>query len=131
MPTVLGLGLVLVSIVSYFLLVMTLGVYQRYPLPHFLGAAIGIFVLARHVVEKRSWVRIAALVLGVALSGLYVWYTLDYSTYATRELRVHEGQTISALATLERLDEQGRTQPVLANNAGTKATLLVFYRGFW
>lgn len=131
MRVLLGLGLVLVSILSYFFLVMNFGIYQRYPVPHFLGAAIGVFVLARHVAEQRSWPRITALVVAVALSGLYAWYTLDYSTYATRALRVHEGQTISTLATLERLDQEGKSQPVLARGDGSQATLLVFYRGFW
>ncbi len=131
MRTGLGLGLVLLSVTSYFMLMMSLGIFQRYPVPHYLGAAIGLFTLARQVMERRSLLRVAALAAGIAVAGLFAWYTLDYSSYAPRALRVQEGQTISALTTLERTDHEGRPQPVLAATAGSRATLLVFYRGFW
>jgi disulfide bond formation protein DsbB len=122
--------LTLLAVVSYFVLAAGFGFYQRIPLPHFLLAAIGVLALAFGLRSPGGRIRRGVLfALALLLTVGFTWYTLDYSNYPERDLRVHTGDTLAQLVGLELENHAGEATPVLAENA--QATLVIFYRGFW
>lgn len=129
MKTLLALALVIVAIASYFVLALGFGVFQLYPVVHYVLAIAGCAWLAFLVRRQPGWRRGLALVCGLVLTGFYLWYTLSYSTYENRAHRVAEGEVVAMLSDLHLTDQDGETATVLAADA--RATLLVFYRGFW
>lgn len=125
------LALTLFAIVSYFVLALGFGIFQRFPLLHMLLAAAGCAGLLWGLFREFRLRRLAFLLLAGVLTAGYIWYTLDYSSYETTEVQVTEGATIDALRDLE-LTSHGRIRlPLLAPAEEAAATLVVFYRGFW
>lgn len=129
MKTFLALAVVVLSVVSYFVLSGNFGIYQRFPWPHFLGIALGVFGLLRLMAEKRNIWRALATTLGLALGGLFFWYTLSYSNYAPRTVGVQAGSQVAALSGMQLTAHDGQPRNVIVD--GDQATLLVLYRGYW
>lgn len=130
----------LLSPILYFVLALGAGIEQPIPWVHYLlslAAIAGIFVLLRR--EFRPW-RLAALVVAVVFTGVFAWYMHIFSAYEDREHRVVDGTDLSAeLAGWTAPSHTGEPATVLPSTvgagidltAGPRATLLVFYRGFW
>jgi len=125
------LALTLFAIVSYFVLALGFGVFQRYPMVHILLATAGCAGLAWGLLREFRIRRLAFLLLAGVFTAGYIWYTLDYSSYETSDSGVAEGSTIDELLSLELASHEGISTPVLAPAEEAAATLLVFYRGFW
>ena len=122
--------LTLLAVVSYFVLAAAFGFYQRIPLLNILLALAGALALGFGLRTAAGRIR-RGLLFAVALflTAGFTWYTLDYSNYDERDLRVSTGDTVTELAGLELANQVGRSTPVLAE--GARATLVIFYRGFW
>lgn len=127
--TLAPLALIVLSIVLYFVLSTQFGLYQRYPVPHILLAFAGVAWLTLDLRRHGGWLRGLALAFGLFLAASYTWYTLDFSTYDARDHGVRTGQAVAGLTSLSLVDHDGQPTSVLANTQ--RATLLVFYRGFW
>ncbi|MEM1177434.1 MAG: hypothetical protein AAGM22_03755 [Acidobacteriota bacterium] len=126
MRSFLPLIFVIAAVVGYFVLSGSFGIFQAIPWPHFLVAG-GATAWALHRATKlRRVVPILVAILSLALTGLYGWYILSYSAYATTT-GAEVGQRLDALATLELDSHAGTPTPVL----GDQTTLVVLYRGFW
>ncbi len=124
--------LVLVSLVSYVIVSTKLGIFQRYPVVHFVIAGIGVVILLRLMFQHFTLWRLLAVAASAALVGFFAWWTLIYSTYTFTETSVNAGKQLNdglsniALKTAGGADfyfgEEIAKQPM---------TLLVFYRGIW
>lgn len=125
------LALTLFAIVSYFVLAVGFGFFQRYPMVHFLLAAAGCAGLAWGLLREFRIHRLVFLLLAGVFTAGYIWYTLEFSSYETSEIRVAEGSTIDGLPGLELTSHRGISTPVLAPAEEAAATLLILYRGFW
>lgn len=125
------LALTLFAIISYFVLALGFGVFQRYPVVHLLLALVGFAGLLWSLVHEFNARRLVFLLLAGVFAGGYVWYTLDYSNYESTDVEVSEGTTLEALRGLELTAHDGSSTPVLASANEATATLMVFYRGFW
>ena len=131
-PALLGLVLVALGTVGYFVGVIELGAWlpdlRNRALPNWLVIAAGL-LLSLAAVSRASQGRkvpaIAILVLNVALTGL--WATMLYVRFV---VPASSGPTIGARsADFALTDPKGRVVH-LADFAG-KPLLLVFYRGHW
>lgn len=127
--TFFSLALVFLGMISYFVLAIGLGVEQSIPWPHFLVMIAGCVALGVLLERSPGWKRGLSLALGVVMTLFFVWYTLDYSAYTSRDHRVDAGDRVAEVVGLRLADHQGDERPVLVE--GAKATLLVFYRGYW
>ncbi len=127
-----GVLLAFLSIFSYFGFATRMAVYQRWPIPHYLGCLVACgflaFLMVRQV-GKRRLIAAAALVVTLGLTGLFVWYTLDYSTYSGDASAAVETSFAEQLEGLTLASHSG--EPVQVFREGERATLYVFYRGFW
>ncbi len=128
-----GFVLVLIAVISYFIAATQFALYQPWPVAHFLLAAVGCGILVWGLTKRsQRWSRTlsaSALTLALAVSGLFVWYTLDYSMY--------EGDYAPPVGTMLS-QELGEVQLLSFEDEEThlwtpeeRATLLVFYRGHW
>lgn len=129
MKTVLALLLVIASIVSYVVLATQFGVFQQWPVAHYLSALAGLAWLAILIRQRFTWPRALALVLCLLLTGLYVFWTLSFSRYEPREHAAKPGEAVTELAALELPGPTGA--PTRLFQGGERAVLLVFYRGSW
>ena len=133
MRSILAVLLVIASVVAYFVLSTGFGVFQAVPWPHFLVAAGACVWLMVELRRERTVGRVVALIVAAALTGAFTWYTLDYSSYRDEtppSLAV--GARFAELASLNLPDASGEVVPLLpAASAEHRATLIVFYRGFW
>ena len=124
--------LVLASIISYFVLSAGFGVFQCVPWPHLLIAGLACVWALRQVLQLkdatllRRGLGFVSVALCVLLTGLYGWYTLSYSNYPPGQ-GVAAGERIAQLPGMQLTSHDGSPAAVLAE----RATLLVFYRGFW
>ncbi len=128
-----GFVLVLIAVISYFIAATQFALYQRWPVTHFLLAAVGCGLVAWALTKRSRWwsrtLSASALTLALGSSGLFVWYTLDYSAY-DGDYAPPVGTTLSQELGEVRLlsfeDEQTHLW-----TPEERATLLVFYRGHW
>lgn len=125
----LPVALIMLAIISYFVLALVFGIYQAVPWPHIVVALVGCVLLTRLAIQEKRLPPWLATATGVAFTGLFVWYTLSYSAYETRALNVDENQVVGELANLELPNQDGEPTSLFAD--GQRATLLVFYRGYW
>ncbi len=128
-----GFVLVLVAAASYFIAATQFALYQRWPVPHFLLAAVGCGLLAWGLTtrsQRRSRALSAsALTVALGLSGLFAWYTLDFSTYDddyAPPVGTMLGEELGEVRLLSFEDERTHLW-----TPEERATLLVFYRGHW
>ena len=121
---------VFLSCVSYYGLALVVGLYQRFPVTHFILAGLGIASLIWLVKEGATLGRITGLILALVMLGLFAWHTLVYSVYDPITLAVEAQTSIGPrLDGLELVAHTGGLKPVWASS--DRATLIVFYRGFW
>ena len=131
MKTLIAPLLALVSILAYFEAATRFGLYQRWPVIPLLGCAIACGLAVHRLRRRATWQRWTALAVTLGLSGLYAWYTLDYSSYPSHATAVAVGEDLGdRLAGLELAAHDGGSAPVLRRGA-ERGTLLVFYRGHW
>lgn len=134
MKELIAVVLALASYLSYFLVGTRLPFYQRWPVVHILLGLVACFWLVRLLMRAKSPGRRiyggAALLFALALTGLFLWYNLDYSNYPSTESAVAVGEQVGGgLAEMRLASHTGEATPVL--EPGYQGTLLVFYRGFW
>lgn len=125
----LPVALIMLALISYFVLALVFGIYQAVPWPHFLVASFGCLWLAWLAVEAKQLRPWLATATGVIFTGLFIWYTMSYSAYDARTLAVSEQQVVGPLADLRLLNQNG--EPAALFEDGRRATLVVFYRGYW
>lgn len=125
----LPVALIMAAIIGYFILALGFGIYQAVPWPHLLLAAVGCFLLARLAWERRRVLPWITTATGIFFTVVFAWYTLSYSSYEPRQSAVQEGQVVAELTTLQRMDQDGQLAGLF--DGTSRATLLVFYRGFW
>jgi hypothetical protein len=129
-----ALVLVFASALSYFYVATQLALYQRWPVVHVLGCVLGVVWLAAILLKRRGGRRLYAtlcLLVASALTALFLWYTLDFSTYDNRTAAVAVGEELGPrLAGVTLALHTGEPTPLLAPG-DQRGTLLVFYRGFW
>jgi xanthine/uracil/vitamin C permease (AzgA family) len=131
-PALLGLVLVVLGTVGYFVAVIELGPWlpdlRNRALPNWCVIVAGLllsFVAVSRASQGRKLLAIAILVLNVALTGL--WATMLYVNFVVPP---SHGPTIGARsADFALADPKGRVVH-LADFAG-KPLILVFYRGHW
>ncbi|MCG8456747.1 MAG: hypothetical protein MI919_10745 [Holophagales bacterium] len=131
MRSVLPPLLLLVAIVSYFVLAVQFGFYQRYPWPNLLLIAAALAWQIAETVKRRSWARATVAVLMLLLGATYTWYVLDYSSYPASAGVPEAGTTLGELTELSFPNQRGETSPLLDAAVASRATLLVLYRGHW
>jgi len=120
------------SLASYFGFATRMALYQRWPIPHYLGGLAACAFLAFLVYRQtglRRFTAAAAFVLTLGLTGLFVWYTLDYSVYDDDASAALETSFAESLQGLVLASHGGEPVPVF--RTGDSGTLYVFYRGFW
>ncbi len=132
MKALLSFLLVLLGLFSYLFVSTRFGIFQRYPIVHYLLAGVGLALLIRLTLQQFTVWRLIASVLSVAAIGFFLWWTLIYSTYKTTDVSVASGEALDSTfagITLKtaagddfNLGEEIKKQPL---------TLLVFYRGIW
>lgn len=129
-----GLVLAFLSIMSYFMVATRLSFYQRWPVVHVLGAVAACVWLGFLVARRQRWRRLyagAALVLSLGLTGLFFWYVADFSDYASAQAAVAVGDGVADLVGDLRLASLGGEPAPVLRPGEDRATLLVFYRGYW
>ncbi|MEM8929619.1 MAG: hypothetical protein AAGE94_00495 [Acidobacteriota bacterium] len=126
-----ALLLVVASIVAYFVLATRYAVFQAVPWVHLLVAAGACVWLAIDWRRHAGKGRLAALVVAVVLTAFYTWYTLDLSSYrGETPPSFAVGDQFADLRLVELPDASGNALPLLGDGTA-RATLIVFYRGFW
>ena len=134
MKAIAGFLLTFASVISYFYVATEFALYQPVPIAHFLVAVVGAVLAFRALKGRSGWRRVlsvAAFVATVGLTCLFVWYTLDYSAYASTDVAVSLGQELGEeLAAMERFSHEEASTQVFEQGA-SRGTLYVFYRGFW
>jgi len=129
-----GVLLALVAAVSYVVAATRFGLYQSYPVVHLLGGVAAVVLLAWLTARRKGWRRLyagACLTVALALLGLFAWWTLSYSVYASTDAAVEVGDALGEeLGALRLPSHTGEEAPVLRLGED-RGTLLVFYRGFW
>ncbi len=122
------------SVISYFLLATRFGVYQRWPVVHYLGCLLACALLVWLVTTQTGGRRLlaaGALTVAVALTTFFAWYTVSYSGYAANTSAHANGEPLGELLTgLTLASHSGEATPVFRRGED-RGTLLVFYRGFW
>jgi uncharacterized membrane protein YccC len=108
------------------------GLSQRYPILPALVVLTGLALLALLIHKKFTIPRLVLNILGWLLALLFGWYMFSYSEYGGEELKIARGDTVAAqIAELELKTDDGGIWAPMTALAESKATLLVFYRGFW
>jgi len=122
--------LVISSVALYFMLAAGFGVYQRYPILHFVGCIAGSAWLVVLFSKERSIGRGIVTFAALGLSLAYFWYALSYSSYGSHATQIAEGQVLAELSTIELLNQDGVSRKVL-DPEDSRATLIILYRGYW
>ena len=129
MKIFLAFGLVFLSLASYFVGSLKFGIYQKHPIPHYFFALVGLAILFLQIRVRFSWQRLAANLGGWLLLLFFMWWTLSYSAY--REPHGVKVGEIASMNGLRLTDSDGASFNLAEAVASNKATLLVFYRGYW
>ena len=126
------LGLIAASALAYSVLAIRFGVYQRFPAVHYAVMIVAGALLLKLLFEQFVLFRLLATIAGFALLGGFVWFTVFASSYPTRDLGVAIGDSLAErLDSLALANAEGREIGIADAIAGARATLLVFYRGWW
>ena len=134
MKTALFFLLTAVAILSYFPLAFFFGIRQDVPAAHLLAGLVGCALLVRRLAEpgslKARTARAVALAFGLFLVVGFAWYTLDYSAYDRKGPASVQDRAVAELSSMELVRHDGTPASLLGAD-GSKATLLVLYRGYW
>lgn len=129
-----GVLVALVAVISYVVAATQLGLYQRYPVVHLLAGAAAVVFLAFVTAARKGRRRIyagACLTVALALLGLFAWWTLSDSAYASTDAAVEVGDELGDRLAALRLPSHTGAEAPLLRLGEDRGTLLVFYRGFW
>lgn len=129
MKTFLAFLLVIVGLASYMVLALAFGFFQHYPVVHYLLALGGIAWLVALLRQRFTWLRVVALSFGALMTAAFFYWTLVGSAYEEREHKAAAGEVLAELPSLELPNAAG--VPTRLFTGKERATLLVFYRGFW
>ncbi|MCB1227468.1 MAG: hypothetical protein KDK99_16745 [Verrucomicrobiales bacterium] len=124
--------LVPASMALYIATVSKWGPYQFYPWPSYLLALAGVCGVFFQWRRQRRAGRLIWLAAAVVSAGLFVWWTLDYSTYKVPQKVVRESvgkPLLDAATDLKKAD--GVSFDLQREVAKHRLTALVFYRGYW
>lgn len=122
--------LIPLSVILYFILAIGIGISQRYPIPHFLLMAIGLFFLFKLIRQKFSVWRLLLNFGGWALALLFSWWTLSYSNFGGYESPIALGDHADVMS-VEVVDSTGNKTSIGALTENSKGVLIAFYRGHW
>ena len=121
-----GFALVFAALLSYFVLALRFGVYQRYPVVHVLLAASGIIVMAMLMKKDFSFLKLCGTLLSTVLLAIFVWWSQAYSTYRKSEVVINsKGEDLWVK------NAEGEDFHFNAALKKSRLTLLVFNRGVW
>lgn len=130
MRSLAALAVILLSIIIYVVLAIQFGLYQKYPVPHFISIGIGLFLLAKVIAERFTIFRLLLNIAGWILALFFVWWTLSYSKYEDHNPKIALGAHVDVLSLAIQNSENENT--TLQEELGdSDAILLVFYRGHW
>lgn len=121
-----GFALALAGLLSYFVLALRFGIYQRYPVAHVLLALSGIIIMAVHMKKAFSFLRLSGALLSTALFAVFLWWSQSYSTYRKSAVVVN-----SSGEDLWVKNAEGEDFHFNAALKKARRTLLVFNRGVW
>ncbi|NNE92104.1 MAG: hypothetical protein HKN23_10690 [Verrucomicrobiales bacterium] len=123
--------LIPLSMIIYIILATGMGIYQRYPIVHFVIIAVGLVFLGRLIFQKFTIWRLLLNLGGWVMAGFFVWWTLSYSNYGEYEAPVASGETAPRIMEAALKNSTGEAT-TLANVAGdSDGVVLIFYRGHW
>ena len=126
------LALPVLAVFTYFFFAVQLGIYQSVPVVNLLVALVGCGGLLWGLQQQMSARRLALAVAACGLTAFFTWFTLVDSRYATRELNVAVGDDLGPrLGQLVLPSSEGEQISLLTTGEIPRATLLVFYRGYW
>ena len=125
-----GFLAVLGAWVSYFVLSLRFGVYQRYPVGPILLAAAGIVVMIIRIQNDCSLPKLGATLFSVVSFAVFVWWSLAYSAYGGPAQRFG-ASALSAEQNFSLRTTEGKDFDFNAALKKSKRTLLVFNRGVW
>ena len=135
MREIAGLVLAFGAVVSYYVLATGFGVYQRWPVVHYVLCLVALVILVQAIIRQSPWWRrgLAALALGVGIfvSALFAGYTLVMSAYAEHDPGFALGDDLGSRLAGRRVPGHDGTLREVFRPGADRATLLVFYRGFW
>jgi Ca2+/Na+ antiporter len=127
MKAILAFCLILISIALYMYLELKTKFSQPVPYLHFAIALVGLVLLGVLLKQHFSWFRAVLLVVGVVLSGGFVWWTLSYSRYDTDPAEM-KGKSAADFVLINR---QFTKVPLGDMLSKSERTLVLFYRGYW
>lgn len=108
------------------------GIYQLYPIGNLAVMVYGLALLGVMVWKAATWWRWTLVGLGGLLIGLFSWWVLVYSSYPDESGGTGEGEVVAGAVGEARLVDATGRELALADVLGRrKATLLVFFRGWW
>ncbi|MEK7728371.1 MAG: hypothetical protein AAB354_08135 [candidate division KSB1 bacterium] len=125
-----GFALALAALLSYFVLALLFGVYQRYPLVHMLLTVIGIVVMAVNMQKNFSRPKFSAILFSGLLLAIFVWWSQSYSTYG-EPAQQFGARGSDAMPSFVLKTSEGENFDFNAAIKKTRRTLLVFNRGVW
>jgi hypothetical protein len=125
-----GLVLVIVALLSYFVLALRSGIYQRYPLAQILFAGAGVCLMMIKLRNSFSILKLSATLFSASLLALFVWWSLSYSTYGESAQQL-VARAPGATQSFGLKTTAGEAFDFNAALKKARRTLLVFNRGAW
>ncbi len=126
------LTLPLLAVFSYFFLAVQMGIYQAVPVVSLLVALVGCGGLLWGLRQQVSARRLVLATAACGLTAFFAWFTLVDSRYAARDLSIAVGDDLGPrLDQLVLPSSRGEQVSLLTTGEIPRATLLIFYRGYW
>ena len=123
--------LVPVSMVVYIVLVQR-GVYQLYPVGNLAVMLYGLALLGLMVWKAPTVGKRVLMGVGILLVLLFAWWVLFYSDYPDEERGAVAGEVVQGQLAGARLVDSTGKEVLMGDVLGERrATLLVFFRGWW
>lgn len=119
------------SMVVYLLLSQR-GIYQHYPAGNLAVMFYGLFLLGLMLWKAPTWWRWVLEAVGVLMVLLFSWWVFIYSEYPEECGGAVAGEVVAGkLAEAKLVDASGKEFKAGEVIGRRRATLLVFYRGWW
>lgn len=132
MKTFLSLALVIFSLISCVILSTKFGVYQRYPVVHYLMAIVGISYLIILLRKQFSVTRLLAAIASTLMLVFFVLWTLIFSTYGNNKFKEsYEKISIQSFSGITLKTSEKNDFIVSKEIEKSPLTMFIFYRGNW
>lgn len=131
MKTIVGFILVFIALVSYHLMVVTLGYLPRVPWLSLLISSLALGLMAFDLRGKRVWLKVIANLAGWGLSVLFYMWVFVWSSYGPAPIEVAKDHTIPSATMTLPLQASGVTAHLGDVFGDKQRALLVIFRGHW